>query len=185
MTTDLVKPPLQLTYELENLKNELTSLRNNSKKKKEQSLSKMLHFRAEIKEIDAVMAAREESYASFCALAQPLLNMVMPVPIPFPGELAHLESTQPELAAFYTNIFNQLQDLTAAAEAETFRITCLRAAHQTQSAYIQRKSKEIYVALNEEKKRVDAYATLLQTKIQELEEQFSLQLNKGGLGIGL
>ena len=166
---------MQLQYELENVKNELTSLRNNSKKKKEESLSKMLNFRADIKEIDAVMAAREESYFAYCALAQPLLNMVMPDPLQLTGELP----------TFFNNFQNQIQDLTAAAQAEATRITHLRAAHQTQLTFIQRKSKEIYVALNEEKKSVDAYAALLQAKIQELEEQLSWQTNHVGLGPGL
>jgi len=176
---------MQLKYELENLINELTSLLNNSRKKKEESLSKMLNFRAEIKEIDAVMAAREISYASYCALAQPLLNMVLPDSIPLPCEVAHLESTQSALAAFFTNILHHIQDLTAAAEAETFRITRLRADYQTQLAYIQRKSKEIYLAMNEEKKRVDTYATLLQSNIQGLEEQYMFQTKVGKLGLGL
>ncbi|KAA5538962.1 hypothetical protein [Adhaeribacter rhizoryzae] len=175
MTTNLIKSPLQLKYELENVKQELTSLLNNSKKKKQESLSKMLNFRAEIKEIDAVMAAREESYTSYCALAQPLLNLVIPAPILFPVGLA----------AFITNIHQQIEDLTAAAETEACRITRLRAAHQTQLAFIQRKSKEIYLALNEEKKSVEAYASLLKAKMQELEGQFIYQTNQGSLGIGL
>jgi hypothetical protein len=72
-----------------------------------------------------------------------------------------------------------------AAEAETLRVTRLRADHHTRLAYIQRKSKEIYVAMNEEKKSVDTYATLLQAKIQELTGQLIFQTKNGGLGIGL
>ena len=142
----------------------------------------MLNFRSELKEIDAVMAATEKSYTAYCALAQPILNLINQNSIPVPAEITPLENPDSEL----TTTFDQITDLINEAHAtETLRITRARAEYETQSAHIQRKSKQIYAAMNEEKKSVDAYAALLQTKIQDLEEQFVLQIKIGGMGIGL
>ena len=183
MSDNSVKSLAQLQYELDKIKNERISLLNNWKKKKEESSARMLGFRAELKEIDAVIAAREEGYTAFRALANPILNLANPGNLSLPPEP---ESLLPELTGSPTKFLNQIFNFTQAAEtAETNLITRLRGEHQTQSTYIQGKSKEIYVSMSEEKKSVDQYAVLLQAKIQELEEQYAFQNNKGEIAIEL
>ncbi len=183
MSDSLLKSPGQLKYELNNTQNELASLLNNWKKKKAESLGQMLAFRTELKEIDAVMAAREVSYTSYCALAKPLLNLVKPDNLLIQAKINQLEGVLPALTPWLTTIQQVIEVTHAAEEAETKRIISVRAQHKSQSEYIQRKSKEIYGAMGEEKKSVDTYAALLQVKIQGLEEQYALQTKAAGLGI--
>ncbi|MDB5260922.1 MAG: hypothetical protein JWQ14_203, partial [Adhaeribacter sp.] len=78
MSDNLVKSPMQLKYELDNIQNELASLLRNWKKKREDSLTRLISYRAELKELDAVMAATEEGYKAYLSLAQPILNLTIP-----------------------------------------------------------------------------------------------------------
>lgn len=154
MTNHSVKSPAQLEYELAKLKNERISLLNNWTKKKEESLARMVTFRAELKEIEAVKAAREESNAAFTALVEPILNLAKTGNLPLPMKPGNLESQRPESPATSSQIINQIGNLTqAAAAVEMRRIISHREEHLARSTYIQGKSKEIYVSLSEEKCR--------------------------------
>lgn len=177
---------MQLKYELDNTKKELVTLHHNWRKKKEETLSKMQNFRTELKEKDAVMVATEHSYTAYCALAQPLLNLGTAENGLLEEKLAQLESMPPVYKPFFSDMLNQVLALTPVAEkTETMRVERLRDEYKYQAAFIQQKSKEIYQAMNAEKKSVEAYANLLEIKIQDLNEQFAFQTSNGVIGQGL
>ncbi|MDQ3290240.1 MAG: hypothetical protein M3Q05_03005 [Bacteroidota bacterium] len=186
MSINVIKSPMQLKYELDNTKNELVTLLNSWKKKSAEWLGRIVTFRAELKEIDAVMAAIEISYGAYCALAKPVLEVIKPNSLPLQVKQSKLINLPPESSQSSSDLLNQILLLTrAASESENSRINRLRDEHQTQSIYIHQKSKEIYLLMGEEKKNVERYAALLKSKIQELEEQYRLQTKASGLGLGL
>ncbi|PSR52359.1 hypothetical protein AHMF7605_01885 [Adhaeribacter arboris] len=180
MPAELCKSPMQLKYELDKINKELITLTDNYKKKKEEYLGQMVNFRAELKEIDAVMAATEVSYTSYCALTNAIRLSNLP-------KLSEPGSLQPDFPPFFAAILNQLIAITRTAEeAEAIRITQLRQEHQDRSVHIQQKTKDIYGLMNKENKNVETYTTLLQAKILELKDQLDqLQTKDVGLGIGL
>lgn len=160
-----------MEYELTKLKQERISLLNNWNKKKEESLARILILRAELSEIDAVKAAREESYAAFGALADSILNLTEARNLLLSMKPDDSESQMLESTTTPWQIINQINNSTqAAAAAESRRMTSHRGEHQTRCTYIQRKSKDIYNSLSEEKKSVDQYATQLQARMAGLEE---------------
>ncbi|QMU28366.1 hypothetical protein [Adhaeribacter radiodurans] len=186
MSSEMIKSPMQLKYELDNTKNELVALLNSWKKKSAEWSGRIVTFRADLKEIDAVMAATELSYTAYCALAKPILGVIKPSSSPLQVKQSKRESLPSESSVTSSVVLNQILSVTqAAVELENNRIDRLRDEHQTQSTFIHQKSKEIYRLLNEEKKNVDSYTTLLQSKIQGLEEQYALQTQTNGLGRGL
>lgn len=169
---------MQLKYELEKIKNELTSLQKNWIRKNKESSDKIVNFRNELKERAAVMAAIEESYTSYCNLVTSLQHICGP-----DNDLQTTTIDEPETIS---PVNSQIQDcIRQAKEAEAERITRIRSEHKIQSNRIQRKSKDIYLALKEEKIKVDNYEVVLQTKINEREEQLTMQIKADGMGFGL
>jgi hypothetical protein len=186
MSTDLVKSSLQLKFEIKNSKAELSSLQKNWKKKNNASLARILNFRAELKELDAVMAATEEGYKAYYGKLKPFQDFINTPGQSLNKATADLEKVNPALAILFNQLFQQAQSKNSdTEETETARVNLARALHQTATDHILRKSKEIYAALKEEKKNVADYSARLIKNIQEKEEQLQLQIKTDGIGMGL
>ena len=186
MSESLVKSPMQLKYELDNINNELATLLSNAKKKRNDSLTRLISYRAELKELDAVMAATEEGYKAYLLLAQPILNLTIPPGTDLNKSLTPFEEHHPDLKSVVVDYLRNLVGYTQAVqEKEETRINQARDVYKTQSGHILRKTKEIYTAMAAEKQQNEAYAETLTNKIKETEEQLQEQLKISGMGIGL
>ena len=186
MSDSLVKSPMQLKYELDNINKELTTLLHNAKKKRDDSLTRLISYRAELKELDAVMAATEEGYKAYLSLAQPIINLTIPPATDLDASLAPFQDLHPDLKSVVVEYLRSLVGYTQdAQEKEATRINQARDVYKTQSEHILRKTKEIYAAMGTEKQQNEAYAETLTNKIKETEAQLQAQLKVSGMGIGL
>jgi regulator of sigma D len=186
MSDSLVKSPMQLKYELENTQNELDTLLKNRKKKREDTLGRLINYRAELKEQEAVMAATEQGYKAYLSLTQFILNLPALPHINANVSVASFQENDADMIFQVADYVQKVVDFTEAAqEKEAERINQAREAFKTQSEHIVRKTKEIYAAMGEEKQQIEAYAETLTQKIKETEEQLQAQMKMSGMGIGL
>jgi hypothetical protein len=184
MSADTIKSPLQFNYEIEKTQKELASLLINWEKKKNSSLAKLLTFRAELKELDSVLAETEKGYRAYCSLLNPLSNLLHADPGRLDSTLAELEKLHPGLASCLAGMLQQAQGLTHDPEGtETKRVLQAREAHKNASAHILRKTREIYAAMKEEKGNVEAYSARLTGIIAERTQQLQQQTKIYGVGL--
>lgn len=185
ISDNLVKSTTQLRFELDKSKNELTFLLQNWEQKKVTSASKITTYRSDLKELDAVMAAREEGYQAYHTLIRRNLTLADSYQNSLEAKIP-AENYNPDAAKWVRPIVQKLISETQAAEqAETARISRTREVYKTQSDHIQRKSKEIYLTMKAEKENVEAYTIVLTEKIKALNEQLQLQIKSSGMGFGL
>jgi hypothetical protein len=184
MAAETIKSPLQIKYEIGKTRNELSALLRNWKQKKSASLAKLLSFRSELKELDAVLAETEKGYRAYCRLLNPLSDLVHADPDRLTGALTELEKLHPALASCVTHMLQEAAGLTNDnGGTETGRVLRAREAHKTASEHIQRKTREVYAAMKEEKENVEAYAVRLTNIIEEKNKQFQLQSKTYGIGL--
>lgn len=178
MAVAIIKSPLQLKHEIEKTKRELNALLTNWKKKKNTSQAKLLAFRADMKEMDALLAETEKGYSAYCALLGPLSRLMQADPERLNTFITDLEQLQPALASCLIPILQQAHALTNdAAGTETSRVLQAREAHKNASRHILQKTREIYAAMKEEKGKVEAYSARLTTLIAEKTQQLQHQNN--------
>jgi hypothetical protein len=181
ITDNLVKSTTQLRFELDKSKNELAFLLQNWELKKETSAGKITIYRANLKELASVMAAREEDYQDYQTLIDQNLALVDCYQNSLKAELP-AENYNPDTAPIIQKLISETQ---AAEKAKTARISRAREVYKTQSDHIQRKSKEIYLTMKAEKENVEAYTIVLTDRVQALNEQLQLQIKSSGMGFGL
>jgi hypothetical protein len=184
MDAEITKSPLQFEYEIEKTRKELDSLKTNWKQKQEASQAKLLAFRAEMKELDAVLAETERGYRAYCLLLDPLANLESKDPDLLLISLQELGKLHPELASWVADLRQQANGLTAGtAGTETRRVWQAREAHKNAMEHIQRKTRAMYAAMKEEKENVADYSTRLTRIIEEKKEQCLLQSRIYGIGL--
>jgi DNA integrity scanning protein DisA with diadenylate cyclase activity len=184
MDAEVTKSPLQFEYEIEKTRKELASLKRNWKQKKEASLTKLLGFRAEKKELDAVLAETERGYRAYCLLLEPIANLESRDPDLLQVSLQELGRLHPALATCMADMLQQAQGLATGTDGtETRRVFQAREAHKTAAEQIQRKTREVYAAMKEEKENVTAYANRLTHIIQDKKEQCQRQTKIYGMGL--
>jgi hypothetical protein len=184
MTGETIKSPLQIKYEVGKTQNELSALLRNWKQKKNASLAKLLGFRSELKELDAVLAETEKGYRAYCRLLNPLSGLANTDPDRLTTALTALEQLHPALASCVTNMLQEAAGLTNDTDGtETWRVLRAREVHKAASEHIQRKTRDVYAAMKEEKEQVEAYAVRLKNIIEEKNKQFQLQSKTYGIGL--
>ncbi len=185
ISENLVKSTTQLRFELDRSKDELAFLLQNWEQKKSISASKITTYRAELKELDAVMAAREEGYKAYNFLIKQNLTLADFYQNSL-GTKIPAENFSSDATTWIRPVIQHLISNTQAAEqAETARVSRTREIYKTQSDHIQRKSKEIYLTMKAEKENVEAYTVILTERIAALNAQLQLQIKTSGLGFGL
>jgi hypothetical protein len=117
-------------------------------------------------------------------LLNPLSGLAHTDPDRLTAALTALEKLHPALASCMTTMLREAAGLTEDSDGtETWRVLRAREAHKTASEHIQRKTREIYAAMKEEKENVDAYAIRLNDIIEEKNKQFQLQSKTYGIGL--
>jgi chromosome segregation ATPase len=183
MAVDIIKSPLQIKHEIEKTRKELSSLLTNWNKKKNTSLAKLLTFRAELKELDAVLAETEKGYRAYCLLLHPLSNWINAAPDRLNHSLTALQKLHPDLACCLTSIVEKASGLGDPEATETSRVLRAREAHKNASEHILRKTRDIYAAMKEEKGNVEAYSARLAGIIAEKNLQLQHQIKIYGVGL--
>lgn len=184
MSSEILKSSSQLEYEIKQSKSELYSLQRNWKQKKNTSLFKLLSLRSAKKELDAVMAETEKGYQAYCLLLNSISHLASFDTTKLNDSLQEFENVDMEFVVSITSILHEAVNISNnTGGVETNRVLRQREKYNTELNYIHQKSKDIYAAMKEERKTVEAYSTHLSHIIREKQIQIEYQNKLFGKGL--